>query len=76
MHVAWRKTVTSKFSVQENFATPIPMYNLADYNKLRSKIMLFSILCKIHDKLYVAQYTLHRPLHPQDLCYGYLPGLA
>ena len=47
--------LTSNFSVQESYATPIPMYNLGDDNKIRSKSVFFSILSKIH-----AQYTLRR----------------
>ena len=38
MHVVWRKTLPSKFSVQESYATPIPMYNLGNGNTIRSKI--------------------------------------
>ena len=47
MHVAWRNTLPSKFSVQESYVISIPMYNLEDDNKIRSKIMLFTILCKV-----------------------------
>ena len=47
MHVAWRKTLPSKFSVQESYVTPTPMYTLGDDNKIRSKIMLFTLLCKV-----------------------------
>ena len=31
------------FQYKKNYATPIPMYILGDDNKIRSKIMLFTI---------------------------------
>ena len=63
MHVAWRNTLPSKFSVQESYATPIPMYNLGDDNKIHSKIMLFTILCKVRWFPGICQCRWHKFHH-------------